>query len=346
MSRKWKNDILPAAVLGGAGFLGLTAVRYQREIRWQRRRVSKGSLIARTSCGPIEYGTAGSGPPVLLVHGAGGGYDQGLSIAGPLAARGFRLIAMSRFGYLRTPLPDDASAEAQADAHAGLLDALGISRAAVVGASAGAPSAMQLALRHPDRVIALVLLVPAAYAPRPGGAAPVRIPPGTRFLFETVLESDFLFWAATRLARSLLTRAILGTPPEVVRKADAAEKARAARILAEIQPVSARRAGLLNDAAVVSSLPRYELERIAAPTLAIGLPDCLYGTCDGARYTAENVSGARFKGYLSGGHVWIGHHEEILGEIAAFLTDHAPTMTEVPEPLPHIANQESPLLPA
>jgi pimeloyl-ACP methyl ester carboxylesterase len=52
---------------------------------------------------------------------------------------------MSRFGYLRTPLPADASAAAQADAHACLLDALGIRRAAIVGASAGAPSAMQFA---------------------------------------------------------------------------------------------------------------------------------------------------------------------------------------------------------
>ncbi|HEY6052084.1 MAG TPA: alpha/beta fold hydrolase [Thermoanaerobaculia bacterium] len=282
--------------------------------------------MAQTTAGPIEYAVAGpaSGEPVLVVHGAGGGYDQGLLLAGPLAERGFRLIAMSRFGYLRTPVPPDASAEAQADAHAALLDALGISRVAVVGASAGAPSAMQFALRHPDRTSALVLIVPAAYAPRPGGAASVRpagerMPSGMGFLLDVFLRSDFLFWASMRLAFPLMTRGILGTLPGVVKRADDAEKARVAKLLEEILPIRARRAGLLNDGAMISSLPRYELERIAVPTLAISTEDDLYGTFDGARYTAEHVPGARFIGYPSGGHMTVGRQEDLLAEITGFL---------------------------
>ena len=51
----------------------------------------------------------GDGPPVLIVHDAGGGHDQGLDFAAPLVDSGFRAIAMSRFGYLRTPIPTDAS---------------------------------------------------------------------------------------------------------------------------------------------------------------------------------------------------------------------------------------------
>ncbi len=316
--RKGRALLLSGGLLA-AGFFGLIWVRYQRDIRRIRRRVSTGSRIAETPRGPVEYAAAGEGPPVLLVHGAGGGYDQGLLLGAPLAAKGFHVIAMSRFGYLRTPLPADASAAAQADAHACLLDALGVRRAAIVGASAGAPSAMQFALRHPDRCSALVLLVPAAYVPRAGGAPPLKTPPGTRFLFETALKSDFFFWAAPRIGRSLVTRAILATPPEVVKNADAAEQARVDRMLRQILPVSARGPGLLNDAAVTSSLPRYDLERIAVPTLAISMEDDLYGTYDGARYTAEHVPGARFLGYPTGGHVWVGHHEQILAEIAAFL---------------------------
>ena len=46
-----------------------------------------------------------------------------------------------------------------------LLDTLGIRRAAVLGGSAGAPSATQMAIRHPGRVNALVLVVPLAYKP-------------------------------------------------------------------------------------------------------------------------------------------------------------------------------------
>ena len=93
------------------------------------------------------------------------GTTKGMAFAGTLAQNGIRVIAMSRFGYLRTPMPADASAAAQADAHVCLLDALGIRRAAVMGGSAGAPSALHEAIRHPDPVSALILLVPLAYKP-------------------------------------------------------------------------------------------------------------------------------------------------------------------------------------
>ena len=315
---KGRAVLLTVALLA-AGFFGLTWACYQHDIRRERERVSSGSRIAETPCGPIEYADVGDGPPVLVVHGAGGGYDQGLEFGAPLAKTGLRVIAMSRFGYLRTPLPLDASAAAQADAHACLLDALGVRRAAVVGASAGAPSSVQFALRHPDRCSALVLLVPAIYHPRAGDAAALKTPPGTRFLFETALKSDFLFWAAIRLARPLVTRAILATPPEVVKNADAAEQARVDELMRHILPVSRRGPGLLNDAAVTSSLTRYDLERIAVPTLVISVADDLFGTSDGASYTAQQIRAARFIGYPTGGHVWVGHQKEIVAEIADFL---------------------------
>jgi pimeloyl-ACP methyl ester carboxylesterase len=307
----------------GAGLSGLAWFNYRRDIRRARERISTGSRIAETPCGPIEYGFSGDGPPVLVVHGAGGGFDQGLEIANPLVRSGFRVIAMSRFGYLRTPLPVDASPGAQADAHACLLDALDIQRVSVVGASAGAPSSMQFALRHPERTAALVLLVPAAYPSRierrPGGAVPAQTSVAVKLLFDTALKSDFLFWVAPWIARNAMLQAVLGTPPSVLRNASAEERARIAQVLDHIQPLSMRRLGLLNDVSIVGSLPRYELERIVAPTLILGLADCLYGTYPGARYCAEHIPRARFIGYPSGGHLWVGHHSEIMAEIAGFL---------------------------
>lgn len=302
-----------------AGLLALVYVNYQRDIQQARQRVATGSQVVETPCGRIEYAVAGKGPPVLVVHGAGGGYDQGLDASRELVERGFHVVAVSRFGYLRTPLPPDASAVAQADAHACLLDALNIRRAAVMGLSAGAPSSMQFAIRHPERTAALVLLVPAAYAPRKGGAPPVRTPPGVEFMFDTALRSDFLYWVAPRLARRTVIRTILGTPPAVVEAASPDVRARIDEVIEHILPVTPRRLGMLNDAAVVSSLPRYELERIAAPTLAISVADDLYGTFDGARYSAEHVPNARFVGYPTGGHLWVGHHQEVVSEITSFL---------------------------
>ncbi|HET7765040.1 MAG TPA: alpha/beta fold hydrolase, partial [Burkholderiales bacterium] len=314
---KMKVGLSVVLLLVAAAFVAVY-LDYRRDMDRALERISVGR-IAQTPCGPIEYESAGEGEPVLIVHGAGGGIDQGMDAAKGLAAAGFRVIAMSRFGYLRTPLPADASPAAQADAHACLLDALGIKRAAIIGASAGAPSSMQFALRHPERCSALVLLVPAAYVPRPGGAPSLKTPEWTELVFDTALRWDFLYWASIRLAHATLVGAMLATPPEVLEKADADEQARAAQMLEHTLPVSARRLGLVNDARVTLTLPRYDLERIRAPTLAISVADDRFGTYDAARYSAGQIPGARFIGYPTGGHVWIGHHKEIMGEIAAFL---------------------------
>lgn len=115
--------------------------RYTSAIAEAEARVAQGSAVVSTLCGAIEYQEAGTGSPLLMIHGSGGGYDQGMVFAGPLTHRGIRVIAMSRFGYLRTAMPVDASPAAQADAYACLLDALGVHRASILGASAGAPSA-------------------------------------------------------------------------------------------------------------------------------------------------------------------------------------------------------------
>ena len=80
------------------------SLSYRNEIRRARARIATGSKMLKTAVGPIEYAEAGEGPPVLVIHGAGGGFDQGLDIGEGFLQRGFRVIAPSRFGYLRTPL--------------------------------------------------------------------------------------------------------------------------------------------------------------------------------------------------------------------------------------------------
>ena len=299
----------------------MTLDTYWKEIRRARARVASGSKLLETRFGPIEYAEAGNpkGPPVLVIHGAGGGFDQGLDIAAGVTNE-FRVIAISRFGYLRTPLPKDASPAAQADAHAAVLDALHIPRCAVFGVSAGGPSTLQLALRHPDRVTAMVLMVAAAYAPPAmDGATPKRMSALGNAMMNLTLRSDFLFWLALRFAPRAVTRMILGTPPDLVAQADSAERARLNTVLDHILPVSSRRLGLLNEAAVIPTLPRYELERVQAPTLLIAAQDDLYGMFEPMRYTAEHIPNARFIGFPTGGHMLVGHQEKVTAEIVGFL---------------------------
>ena len=142
-----------AAAASAAGFI--VYARYRQELESLRESVDQGSTIAETPQGDIEYAEAGDGEPMLVIHGAGGGYDQGLMSASDFGGRN-RVICPSRFGYLKTPAPNDYSRAAQADAHAALLHFLGIRRTIVVGASAG-DQGERKALLPDDRADASIL---------------------------------------------------------------------------------------------------------------------------------------------------------------------------------------------
>jgi pimeloyl-ACP methyl ester carboxylesterase len=277
------------------------------------------SAVIQTRFGKLEYAEAGSGPPFLMVHGTGGGFDQGLLFAKKIVAAGYRVIAPSRFGYLRSAMPADPSSENQADAFADLLEHLGISSIAVAGGSAGALSAMQFAIRHPDRCAALIPIVPAAYAPNRPPARPWSAT--QTFIAQTVLKSDFLFWAALVTAPDTLIRTLLATDPELLKAASPEERARVKDILWSILPVSARAEGLLNDAKLAGNPAPVALEKITAPTLTISLEDDLFLTADAARHIAATVPYARLIIYPSGGHVWVRHDDELFGAIGKFLRD-------------------------
>lgn len=309
-------------VAGGFLLVGAALVwpRFERDLAAAAGRAAQGSAVLATRCGPIEVQDAGAGIPLLMVHGSGGGHDQGMAFAGPLARHGIHVIAVSRFGYLRTPRPADASPEAQADAHVCVLDALGIDRAAVMGVSAGSPSAVQMAIRHPDRVSALALVVPIAYKP---GAVADSAPPvsdAKDALLLRLLGSDFLFWAGLRAARDQVLRHVLATPPALVAAADAGERARVHALAERILPVSARAAGLLDDTGLGKRLGPSALDAIRAPTLVVSARDDGFGTYAAAEYTAGRIAGARFLGFDRGGHLLVGHDAAVQAAVVELLT--------------------------
>lgn len=130
----------------------------------------------------LHYKTQGSGEPAfMLLHGFAANTSSWGEVMAPLAELG-TVVAYDRpsFGLTERPLPGDwtgenpYSPEAQVAQLIGLMDALGISQAVLVGNSAGGTVAFQAALRHPDRVRALVLVDAAIYA---GGGAPAWTKP-------------------------------------------------------------------------------------------------------------------------------------------------------------------------
>ena len=293
--------------------------RYKRDLAHAAGRAVQGSVVVDTRCGPIEVQQAGEGIPMLMVHGSGGGHDQGMDWAAPLAQRGIHVIAMSRFGYLRTPRLADTSPQAQADAHACLLDALGIAKAAVVGVSAGGASALQMALRHPERVSALVLVVPIAWKPGDVAESAPPVSDAKDAWLLRLLGSDFLYWSALQLARDQVFRHVLATPPALIHAADAAEQARVDALAERVLPVSMRAHGLRDDTRLGKSLRPVALETIRVPTLAISARDDGFGTHAGAAYTAGRIPGARFIGYDSGGHLLVGRDAAVRDAIVGWL---------------------------
>jgi len=126
----------------------------------------------------------GEGKPALvLLHGFGASIYSWQEVMSPLAEDAY-VVAFDRpaFGLTERPLPGEPawpgynpySKEAQVDLTVGLMDEMGISRAVLVGNSAGGTVAAETALAYPERVRALVLVDAAIYT---GGGSPAWIRP-------------------------------------------------------------------------------------------------------------------------------------------------------------------------
>jgi len=294
--RNLKVGWLAVGILGVAVVvLGvLIYAHFRRDIRVARERVqSLGSQVVETGCGPVEYITFGEGHPLLVVHGIFGGFDQGLVTARGQLGEGFRSIILSRFGYLRSPLPDGASPAMQADAYACLLDALGIEQAAILATSAGGTLAIQFALRHPDRCSALLLASSNAPGETEGGLPPEA-------LANRMFRPDFIFWLLTTYFQSSM-RSIMGVPKGFDLTPE--HEADIAGVMETILPVRPRADGALFDMYVSNPdiNAGYPLREIAVPVLIIQAVDDPLARYDNARSMAEEIPGARLVTIESGG---------------------------------------------
>ncbi|HEV8339974.1 MAG TPA: alpha/beta hydrolase [bacterium] len=288
-------------------------VAYRRDIRAARERVISGSSILQTPCGCVEYAALGDGSPVLVLHGTSGGWDQGIFSARGLVEHGFRIIAPSRFGYLRTPFPADPSPSAEGDTWACFLDALKIQRLPVITFSAGAAPTVQLALRHPDRVSAIVLIVPGA-----GGLTAERAAAPPRLLLDILYRFDFPMWAVMRVAPRVMYY-LVAVPASLVPTLPPEERAKLDEAIRIILPVSQRRLGVLNEGKTQSSGVQYRLEQITVPTLLISAEDDLYKTLPVARHAAGIIPNAKLVEFQTGGHLLLGRGSEVWPTVAAFL---------------------------
>jgi pimeloyl-ACP methyl ester carboxylesterase len=302
-------------------FLALAALVIFRYSQWKQAevaRVQAGSQIVTTARGPVECAIKGSGPTVLVSHGGGGGYDHGLLHTRALYEQfGFRVIAISRAGYLRTPASVGRTPEEMADTYAALLDALNIRRAAILGLSAGGPSALQFALRHPDRCwgLALVSAITQSF-PGVGGKQWLKRSGLADPAMWLIVSLPFL---RQRYAR-FVARFMIPDPADRAQiLADPDKLARLVRVEQVGGTNSLRRAGIEVDKAQWAVIPVYPVERITAPTLI------LHGQADHAvpiahaEFVAQRVKGAEFQAIPKAGHALLLTHPEASERLAEFL---------------------------
>lgn len=308
-------------VLMGIGALALAGAGYTAGAFREARRQADTRLFAQAEvidsrAGALEFAVAGDGPPLMMIHGTGGGFDQGILFAAGLRQRGFRIIAPSRFGYLGSAFPDDASPAHQADVLVDLLDHLGIDRLPVIGGSAGALTAAEFALRHPARCSHLGLLVPAANLTN---RDPVQFTALQQAAVNLVLGSDFWFWSLARVAPRQMVRTLLATDPALLDHVPDAERRRAQAILDQLLPISRKVNGLRNDGFWAGTPTMTAHDKITVPTLLLSCEDDLFGTAANARLLAERIPGAVLSVFPTGGHIWLGHDDEVANQIAAFV---------------------------
>jgi pimeloyl-ACP methyl ester carboxylesterase len=304
-------------VVGLVVFVAVTYPRFRADAQLNRERLLSASDIVTTEeFGDIEYAVQGRGLPVLLAHGAGGGYDQGLFIGENYVGDGHRFIAPSRFGYLRSSIPQNGSPAAQADAYAALLDTLGVERVAVVAFSDGGPSALQFALRHPERCAALVMISAKSQTPPPDT-------PLQELVFESVFRSDYVFWLITEYARpSLLT--VFGVSGDVQEQMPARARQLVSDFVDSLNPISLREDGIYHDRDTLAVLPEdvFRLEQITVPTLVVHALDDGLQPYSHAENTATKVPDAKFLSYERGGHLLLLQLDDVREKVAAFHERH------------------------
>ena len=290
--------------------------------------------VIETALGKVEFDlTDGEGPIVLASHGGIGGIDQARLMLNWLHPTEYRLLSLSRPGYLNTPLSSGPSFESQADLFAALLHALQIERVAVVTLSAGGPPGYHFAVRHPDRIWALVAIasVSGRYSP------PETVGPVAQALYMSHWGQKFVKQIARKKPAWLLQEMFQGTgyydKQQLRTHVDFSLRSSeilnfAYALMDTMNPYSPRKAGNDNDAVQLQQLTHVPLKQVRCPSLLIhGTHDADVKFYDGV-HAYENIPGAErfwieYESHLG---FWMSPHAAKAQAVAReFLSRHRPS---------------------
>jgi pimeloyl-ACP methyl ester carboxylesterase len=279
-----------------------------------------------TPLGLIEYASYGEGPTVIALHGGMGGYDQSLLLAqAAIPGSNFRVLAISRPGYLGTPLASGRTPEEQADLCAALLDVLRIDQAGVVAVSAGGPGALQFALRHSERCWGLTMVSACSGHFDTQPEVPRRLA-AMKALARIPFATAIVRWHVRHAPQAAARRSI--ADPEL--RARTLQHPQAGPLMSALSSsvldrLSKRLPGTANDIAQLAAANVYPLAQIAAPVLVIhGTGDRVVPFSHGLA-VANSVPSAELMAIEGGEHVCLFTHlDEIRARVQAFLVSAKP----------------------
>jgi pimeloyl-ACP methyl ester carboxylesterase len=284
---------------------------YRQDMRraWSRiAAIPTGRL--ETRFGTVEYAERGTGRPVLVSHGVFGCHADGVDgWFTQMLGEGFRIVAPSRFGYFGSTLPPHATPADQAEVYVLLLDHLGIDRAAILAYSAGSASALELAQRHPDRVLGLILA-----NCRLGGPTPNKL---LQPIQSTVYGWQRLWWLYRRCLPSIYGR-MVGVPKGYQ---PTPEDMATIRAVSELQfPLKPRKQGAIFDGFVSNLVAdRFGFEELTVPTLIVSAADDHWARHEYAVSAADRIPGARLVTVDRGGHLFLSHDGQVRTAIGSFI---------------------------
>lgn len=250
------------------------------------------SQVMETTTGCIEYASYGNNPVILVSHGSFGGFDLGLSSLYFLQDTNLKFVVPSRFGYLRTPLPDNATPSAQARAYVELLDALKIEKVCIIGLSAGGMSALHFALYYPNRCWGLIMISAV-------NVRPVKTPP-IRFVIEHIFTNEFLGWLLATYFPRLVAQS---TQDDFSLVENDPILKNIIVSLAWPSFSTKRRIGMINDLKQADHLPDCPFEDIIPPILIIHGTNDPFVPFDSAKNLATRARNARLLTIKKGGHL-------------------------------------------
>ncbi len=281
----------------------LVSAAYLWDMNRSYERISGKSMVMPSPYGDIEFTEGGAGPDVLVIHGSGGGYDQGELLAQAVVGDQFHWITPSRFGYLRSTFHEGATFDDQARAYAYLLDQMGIKKVAVVALSHGGPSALLFAVLYPERVSSLTLVSCGVAS----SVARDQVQANQKGdMLTSIYKHDPLYWAITKLFRIQFLE-LLGANDVVIAGLNPYQRELVDQIVDYMNPVSLRSAGVSFDNK--AKMPGERIAAIKAPTLIFHATDDTLQLYHNAQFAASNIPGAKLVSFPRGGHLLLAVEE-------------------------------------